>query len=219
LSHSTELVVDGSVAQAHPSLVGTKIWHWDATQMGANGGAHQDLRVTSVGEGGHGLLVQQGGVWKGVRGLHLGEGKSSNEDDLSVPGGLQHLSWWQLGDIQLLVGVSDVSSSRDHLVVNDGDDGLDTNHVGGEDESLEHVDLSSLDLVVSILLVPESVLIEPVVSLGLGVKRVSEVGWSGRSNPVSWSLGTEKVVNKLLVLSIVVLLNNTEVSGLSAYNL
>jgi hypothetical protein len=218
LSDSTELIVDGSVAKADPSLVGTKIWDWDATQMSANGGAHQDLGVTSVGEGGHGLLIQKGGVWKSVGGPNLGQGESSNEDDLSVPGGLEHLTWWKLGDIELLVGVSDVSSSGDHLVVDHGDDGLDTNHVGGDDEALEHVDLSSLDLVVSILLVPESVLVEPVVSLGLGVKRVSEVGWSGRSHPVCWSLGTEEVVNKLLVLSFVVLLNNTEASGLGAYN-
>jgi len=81
---------------------------------------------------------------------------------------------------------------------------------------LEHVDLSSLDLIVSILLVPESVLIEPVISFGLGVEWVTEVGWSGRGNPVSWSLGTEKVVNKLLVLSIVVFLNDSETSGLGA---
>jgi hypothetical protein len=40
---------------------------------------------------------------------------------------------------------------------------------------LEHIDLGSLDLVVSILLVPESVLVEPVIGLGLGVKRISEV--------------------------------------------
>lgn len=81
---------------------------------------------------------------------------------------------------------------------------------------MEHVDLSSLDLIVSILLVPESVLIEPVISLGLGVKGVSEVGWSGGSDPVSWSLRTEEVVNKLLVLSIVVFLNDSETSRLSA---
>ena len=81
---------------------------------------------------------------------------------------------------------------------------------------MEHVDLSSLDLIVSILLVPESVLIEPVISLGLGIEGVSKVGWSGGGNPVSWSLGTEEVVNKLLVLSIVVFLNDSETSGLSA---
>ena len=76
--------------------------------------------------------------------------------------------------------------------------------------------MSSLDLVVSVFLVPDSVLIEPVISLGLGVEGISKVGWSGGGDPVSWSLGTEEVVNKLLVLSIVVFLNDSETSGLSA---
>ena len=83
---------------------------------------------------------------------------------------------------------------------------------------MHHIHLGSLDLVVSVLLVPESVLVVPVISLSLGVERVSEVGWSRGGNPVSWSLGTQEVVNKLLVLSFVVLLNNTEASGLGAYN-
>ena len=30
LSDSAELVVHGTMAKAHPSLVGTKIWHWNA---------------------------------------------------------------------------------------------------------------------------------------------------------------------------------------------
>ena len=37
LSDSSELVVHGSMAKAHPSFVGTKIWHWDAAQVSANG--------------------------------------------------------------------------------------------------------------------------------------------------------------------------------------
>ena len=159
LSDSSELVVDGSVAKANPSLVGSKIWNWDASQMGANGGAHQNLGVSGVGKSSDGLFIQKGGVWKGVGVFNLGHGESSNEDDLSVPSGLEDLSWWELRDIELLVGVSNVSSSGDHLVVDDGDDGLDTNDIGRNDESLEHVDLSSLDLIVSILLVPDSVLV------------------------------------------------------------
>ena len=79
---------------------------------------------------------------------------------------------------------------------------------------MEHVDLSSLDLIVSVFLVPKSILVEPVISLGLGVKWVSKVGWSRGGHPVSWSLGTEKVVNKLLVLSITVFLKDSETSGL-----
>lgn len=36
LSHSAELVVDGTVAQAHPTLVGSQVGHGDATQVSAN---------------------------------------------------------------------------------------------------------------------------------------------------------------------------------------
>jgi hypothetical protein len=37
LSHSAEFIVDGTVAKANPTLVGTKIGNWDATEMCANG--------------------------------------------------------------------------------------------------------------------------------------------------------------------------------------
>lgn len=216
LSDPTELVVDGTVAKAHPALVGTEVWHWDATQVGANGRAHENLRVAGVGKGGNGLLIQEGGGWKSVGLLDLGHGESSHEDDLSVPGGLENLSWRKLRDVELLVGVSDVSGSSDHLVVDNTDDGLDTDNVRGKDKALEHVDLSSLDLVISILLVPKSVFVEPVIGLGLGIERVSEVGGSGGGNPVGWPLSAQKVVDKFLILSIVVLLDNTETSRLSA---
>jgi len=117
------------MAQTNPSLVGSKIWNWDATQMGANGGAHQNLGVTGVGKSGNGIFIQLGGEWKSIGVLDLGHGKSSNEDDLTVPRGLKNLSWRKLSDIELLVGVSDVSCSGDHLVIDDRDDGLDTNDV------------------------------------------------------------------------------------------
>jgi len=130
LSDSTELVVDGSVTKAHPSLVGSKIWYWDATQMSANSRANQDLGVSGVGKGGDGLLIQKGGSWKSVGILDFGHGKSSNEDDLTVPGSLKNLSWWELRDVEFLVGVSDVSCSGDHLVIDDGNNGLDTNNIG-----------------------------------------------------------------------------------------
>ena len=43
---------------------------------------------------------------------------------------------------------------------------------------MQHVDLGSSDFVVSVGLVPDSVLVEPVVDLSLGVERIAEVGWS-----------------------------------------
>ena len=81
---------------------------------------------------------------------------------------------------------------------------------------MEHVHLGSLDLIVSVLLVPDSILIKPVISLGLGVKGIAEVGWPGGGYPVGWSVGTQKVVDQLLVLPIVILSEDTETSLLSA---
>jgi hypothetical protein len=216
LSDSSELVIDWSMAQANPSLVGSKIWNRNATQMSANGWAHQDFGVTGVGKSSNRLFIKLGGHWESIGIFNFRESQSSNEDDFTVPSSLEAFTLWELGDIKFLVWISDISSSSDHLVVDDGDDGLDTENVRWEDESLEHIHLGSLDLVVSVLLVPESVFIEPVINLGLGVKWISEVRWSWRSNPVGWSLCAEKVVNKLLVLSLIVLLDNSEASWLSA---
>jgi len=216
LSDSSELVIDWSMAQANPSLVGSKIWNRNATQMSANGWADQNLWVGSVGKGSNRLFIKLGGQRESIGIFNFRESQSSNEDDFTVPSSLEAFTLWELGDIKFLVWISNISSSSDHLTVDDGDDGLDTEDVRGEDESLEHVHLSSLDLVVSVLLVPESVLIEPVINLGLGVEWISEVRWSWRSNPVGWSLCAEKVVNKLLVLSLVVLLDNSEGPWLSA---
>ena len=97
--------------------------------MGANGRTNQNLGVSGIGKCGHGLFIQQGGVWKCVGIFDLGGGKSSNEDDLSIPSSLKDLSWWEFRDIQLLVRVSGVSGSSDHLVVDNSDNGLDTNDI------------------------------------------------------------------------------------------
>ena len=61
------------------------------------------------------------------------------------------------------------------------------------------------------------VFVEPVVNLGLGIKRVAEVGGSGGGNPEFVFIIAEHVVNQLLVLSLVVVLDDTEVSDNLAY--
>jgi len=63
------------------------------------------------------------------------------------------------------------------------------------------------------------VLIEPVVDLGLGVNGVTEVGGSGGSNPEFLLVGAEHVVNQLLILSLVIFLNDAEVSESGAYRI
>ena len=86
--------------------------------------------------------------------LRLGE--TSDEDELSVPGSLEDLTRGQLRDVELLVGVTNVTITGDHLVVDDGDKSLDTEDVVAENEALDHVHLGATDLVVTVLLVPYS---------------------------------------------------------------
>ena len=56
------------------------------------------------------------------------------------------------------------------------------------------------------------VLIEPVVNLGLSVEGITEVGRSGGGNPELWLISAENVVNQLLILSLVIFLDDAEVS-------
>ena len=56
------------------------------------------------------------------------------------------------------------------------------------------------------------VLIEPIVNLSLGVKGVAEVGRSGGSNPEFLLVSAKQVVCQLLILSLVIFLNDAEVS-------
>jgi hypothetical protein len=44
------------------------------------------------------------------------------------------------------------------LLIKGSHDGLDTEHVAADDETLQHVDLGSLDFIVLVLFVPESIL-------------------------------------------------------------
>ena len=66
------------------------------------------------------------------------------------------LSWGEFRDIELLVCVTDVTITGDHLVVNDSEDGLDANDVVTEDETLEHINLGAANFVVAVLFVPGS---------------------------------------------------------------
>lgn len=157
LSHSAELVIDGTVAQADPALVGAQVGHRDATQVGANGRAADNARVTGIRDGSLGLLVELRGGGQGVGLVDLGLGQTTDEDEVTVPGGLEHLTGWKLGDVELLVSITDVPVTSDHLVVNGRDEGLHTQDVVAEDETLDHVHLGATDLVVTVLLVPDSV--------------------------------------------------------------
>ena len=118
------------MTEANPALVSTDVGCGDAAEMGANGRTHENLGVAAVRKIGRGrLLVETGGLGESMRLSDLGLGETADEDDFTVPRGLQHFTWGKLTDVELLVGVSHVASSRNHLVVDDGQDGLKTEHV------------------------------------------------------------------------------------------
>ncbi len=83
---------------------------------------------------------------------------------------------------------------------------------------MQHVDLGSSDFVVSVGLVPNSVFVEPVVDLGLGVKWVTEVRGARRRNPVHGAVSSQQVVGELLVAAFIVLLEEAKVTRSLAYN-
>ena len=156
LSDSTELVIDGTVAKAHPALVGTNVRSRNATQVSANGGSDIDLGVTAVIQLGERDLIESSGLGKSIRLRNLGLGESSDEDELTVPGGLHDFTGRKFTNIDFLVGISDVTSSSDHLVVDDGDEGLHAEDVVSENEALDHVHLGAANLPVTVLFVPHS---------------------------------------------------------------
>ena len=156
LSDSAELVVDGTVAQADPALVGAQVGHWDAAQMCANGRRANDARVAGIGDGSLRFLVKLRGRWQSVGLVDFGLGQTTHEDKITVPGGLEHLARGQLRNVELLVSITNVSVTSDHLIVNHGDEGLHAQDVVAENEALDHVHLCTTNFVVTVLFVPNS---------------------------------------------------------------
>mmetsp|Transcript_10811 Transcript_10811/g.9534 ORF Transcript_10811/g.9534 Transcript_10811/m.9534 type:complete len:164 (+) Transcript_10811:182-673(+) len=163
------------MAKTDPALIGSEVRHGNASEMRANSGADENLGVAGIGEGGLGFLVEEGGAGGGGGLVDLGDGQSSDEDELAVPGGLHYFARGDVRDVYFFVGVPNIPDSGDHLLVEAGGEGLDSEHVAGEHERLVHVHLRPLDLVVSVLLVPQSVLVKPVVVLSSSVKWITEV--------------------------------------------
>jgi hypothetical protein len=162
-----------------------------------------------------GLVIEDLSGSGGLVVSDLRGGKSSDEDELSIPRGLEDLSWRKLRDVELFVRVSDVSDSCNHLMVDDSHKSLDSDCEEGEDESLHHVNLSSSDLIVLVLLIPDSIFIKPIINFSFHIKMLSEIAWSRRGKPEFWFFIGEDVSNHLLVLSIIVFLHNSERSGSS----
>ena len=125
LSHTPELIVDGTVTQAHPALVGSDVRSGDAAQVSANCRDDEYLRGTGVRQDVDVLLIEMAGLGQSVRLSDLAESQTTHEDKLTVPRGLHNFAGRQLTNVDLLVRVSDIARPRNHLVVNDRHDRLD----------------------------------------------------------------------------------------------
>jgi len=99
LTHTTELIVDGTVTKTHPTLVGTQIRHGNATQMGANGRAAQYLGVTGIWNTGLRLLIELSSGRQSVGKCDFRHCETTHKDHLTGPGSLEHFSWGQFWDV------------------------------------------------------------------------------------------------------------------------
>ena len=95
LTHAAELIINRTVAETDPALVGTEVGHGNAAQMSANGGAAKDGRVAGIGNGSLALLIEEGSGGKRVGEVNFGLGETTHKDHFSVPGGLNDLTWGQ----------------------------------------------------------------------------------------------------------------------------
>ena len=63
LTHSTEFIINGTVAEAYPSLVCAEIGNGNATQMRADSRAHNNIRVSSICNNDRRVLVKLSRFW------------------------------------------------------------------------------------------------------------------------------------------------------------
>ena len=136
--------------------------------MSVAGRIEADL-ADRVKEGGFGVFV----FFLVIFGL----GESSDEDGGSVPDNLEDLSGRDFGDIDLKIGIPIVPGPP--IEPSDNSDCVEPAKVGesGIEEGTEHIDLSPSD--VGLVFVVDSVLVEPVIDVGLEVDVVSEVAGPG----------------------------------------
>lgn len=103
-------------------------------------------------------------------------GQSSDENGGSVPHNLENLSGGEFGDIDLHIGIPVVPGPT--IKSANESDGVKSGEVDEPciDCSIEHIDLSPSN--VGLMLVVDSVLVEPVINSGDEIDVVSKVRWS-----------------------------------------
>ena len=170
--------------------------------MSVAGRVEADL-ADRVKEGGFGVFV----FFLVIFGL----GESSDEDGGSVPDNLEDLSGRDFGDIDLKIGIPIVPGPP--IEPSDNSDCVEPAKVGesGIEEGTEHIDLSPPNI--GLVFVVDSVLVEPVIDVGLEVDVVSEVAGPGGADEEAVLVGDGVVIVKFLGGSFVVLADQSEVEG------
>ena len=181
--------------------------------MSANSRTHKNLRISCIREISFWWFIKKGIGWEGIGFFVFSKCKSSNKDELSIPRCLEDFTRGQLRDIEFFVRVSDVTSSCDHLMINYSKNGLYSEDVRGKYETLDHINLSSLDVIVFVFLIPESVFVKPVIYFGLSINGISKIWGSWRCYPEFVFFSAKNIIYKLLISSFVIFLHNTKVSS------
>lgn len=109
LSDSGIFIIHTSVANTDVSVVGTKIWNRDTSQVSADGRGDDYERFSSLVQNSGGVLIKSGGIWESIFLLNLFLGKSSNEDWDTVPDDLHDFGGWEFSNINFHIGISIVS--------------------------------------------------------------------------------------------------------------
>ena len=156
LSDSAELIIHTSVAQTNPTLVRAQVRHRDAAQMRADSRAAHHGRVSSIRHWGLWFFIKLSRGRESIGLIDLRFGETSDEDKVTIPRGLKHLTRGKLRDVELLVSITNVSVASNHLIVQHSHKSLHSEDIVAEDKTLNHVHLSTFDLIVTVFFVPDS---------------------------------------------------------------
>ena len=137
--------------------------------------------------------------------------ESPDEDGSSVPDDLKDLAWWDFRDINFKVGVSVVPSPS----IEPSNEGycIEPTKIGEASvvECTKHIYLGSPD--VSFMLVVDSVLVEPIIDVGLEIDVISKVSGPGGGDEETMLIGYGVVVVEILGGPLVVLRDQSEAKG------
>lgn len=164
------------MTNADPSVVGSEVGDRNATQMGADCRADENLCTSCLIQANLTDFIEQGRSGELIFILNLLGSKSSNEDGCSVPDDLQYFSRWDFGDIDFKIGISIISCPS--IESADDSDDVESCQVGHGSvvDCAQHVDLSPSDI--GLVLIVDSIFIEPVIESGFEVDVISEVSGS-----------------------------------------